>query len=107
MAEHHGGSQNRQDDRDVVLSQGQLRTLLDEASEEGADKALKKIGLENGEARQDINELRGLAGAVRQIRSTALNVVTKAVTLAIIGILLAWIGARVKVGQVLKPFTGS
>lgn len=107
MAEHHRGSLNRQDDRDVVLSQGQLRTLLDEASEEGADKALKKIGLENGEARKDINELRGLAGAVRQIRSTALNVVTKAVTLAIIGILLAWIGMRAKVGQVLKPFTGS
>ena len=109
LTEHHeqsGASRDRADVRDVVLSQHQLHVLLDDAAHSGAKRALAEIGLENGHARQDIDDLRGLAGAVRQVRSTALNVVTKVATLAIIAALLAWAGAKVKVGQLLKPFGG-
>jgi len=104
--ESAGSSRDRHDQRDVVLSQHQLHVLLDDAAHSGAKRALEEIGLQNGHARKDIDDLRGLASAVRQMRSTALNVVTKAVTLAIIGALLAWLGARAKVGSLLKPFTG-
>jgi len=109
MAEHgtEGQTVDRHDDRDVVLSQHQLHILLDDAAESGATRALERIGLQNGNARRDIDDLRGLAGAVRTMRSTALSVATKAVTLAIIGGLLAWVGARTKLTSLLKPFSGN
>jgi hypothetical protein len=109
LTEHHeqsGDSRDRHDVRDVVLSQHQLHVLLDDAAHSGAKRALAEIGLENGHARQDIDDLRGLAGAVRQMRSTALNVATKVATLAIIAALLAWLGAKAKLNDAFKPFTG-
>jgi len=109
MTDHEssGDSRDRHDVRDVVLSQHQLHVLLDDAAESGATRALERIGLQNGSARKDIEDLRGLAATVRQMRSTALSVATKVATLAIIGALLAWLGARAKVGSLLKPFTGN
>jgi len=100
------GSRDRADVRDVVLSQHQVHILLREAAEEGAKRALADIGLENGEARKDMYELRGLAKSLRTVRNTVFTTATKIVTLAILGLLLAGLAIKTNVSKILKPLTG-
>ena len=107
MVQHRdGGSQDRHDNRDIVLSQEQLQVLLDNASEQGADKALRKIGLENGSARKDIDDLRGLAQAVQTIRSTIVQTMARAFTIIVLGSLLGGLAVKLNVSKWFKPFGG-
>ena len=100
------GSRDRADVRDVVLSQHQVHVLLEDAAHAGAKRALSEIGLENGEARKDVDDLRGLAKSLRTIRSTAFTTATKVLTLGVIGLLLAGLAVKTNVLKVLKPFAG-
>ena len=100
------GSRDRADVRDVVLDQHQLHVLLRDAAQEGASRALADIGLENGTAREDVAELRGLARAVQTIRSTILRTITRAMTILILGILIGSAAMKLNLTKIFKPLTG-
>src|SRR3546814_8263844 len=48
-----------------------LRALIEEACDRGAERALSRLGLSDGDARQDIDELRELLQAWRDAKRTA------------------------------------
>ena len=100
------GSRDRADVRDVVLSQHQMHILLRDAAREGSKQALTDLGLENGEARRDMDDLRSLAKSLRTIRSTAFTTATKVLTLGVIGLLLAGLAVKTNILKVIKPFAG-
>ncbi|MDZ7711716.1 MAG: DUF6127 family protein [Rhodovibrio sp.] len=100
------GSRDRADVRDVVISNHQMYVLLEDAAHKGARQALAELGLENGEARRDIDDLRGLANSLRTIRSTAFTTATKVLTLGVIGLLLAGLAVKTNLTKILKPFAG-
>ena len=101
------GSRDRADVRDVVLSQHQMHVLLRDAAKEGSKQALAELGLENGEARRDVDDLRGLARSLRTVRTTAFTTVTRVFTLAIISLLLAGLAVKTNFTKLLKPLTGN
>jgi len=100
------GSRDRADVRDVVLSQHQMHVLLRDAAKEGSKQALAELGLENGEARQDVADLRGLAKSLRTVRTTAFTTATRVLTLAVIATLLAGLAVKTNLGKILKPLAG-
>jgi hypothetical protein len=68
-----------------------LKSLLREASEEGARKALNRIGLEDEKAVHDMRELRSLIESWRLIKKTTTQTVIRAITFAILGLITAGI----------------
>jgi hypothetical protein len=68
-----------------------LKVLLREASEEGARKALKRIGLEDEKAFHDMRELRSLIESWRLVKKTTTQTVVRAITFAILGLITAGI----------------
>lgn len=73
-----------------------LRALAEEASEVGAERALKALGLSDQQARRDMDELRELLQAWRDAKKSAWSaVVTWAVRIAL-AMLVA--GMAVKMG---------
>jgi len=77
----------------------ELAQLLDEAAEKGAKRALESIGLDYPGAADDVRELKGLLGALREVRSGALRFLGKLLTLAILGLLLLFAGKQYPWGQ--------
>lgn len=62
-----------------------LRALVEEASDNGARRALGRLGLDDAKARADMDELRQLLGAWRDAKSSA----RKAVVGWIVRVMLA------------------
>jgi hypothetical protein len=56
-------------------SRASLRGVIEEASELGARRALASLGLEDAEAGKDMRELRGLLGAWRDAKRSAVQAV--------------------------------
>ena len=54
-----------------------LQAVVKEASEAGACRALAALGLEDGTARRDMDELRELLGTWRDVKKSAWQTVTK------------------------------
>ena len=77
-----------------------LQSMLEDAAEKGAEKALARVGLDDENAGVDIRDLRDWLKACRLIKSealkTAVSVGTKALIMAVI-IGLAYL-AGVKIG---------
>ncbi len=70
------------------VSVATLRALVEQASEEGARRALRRAGLADGEAGRDIRELRTLLDAWRAARRTAGETLVRwLVTLLLCGVL--------------------
>jgi len=82
------------DDRMINVPERELNEILDRAAERGADRSLKKLGLENGEAARDLSELRGLAKFLRNSRSTFSQTIVRVLTWLCIGGVLAAIGFK-------------
>lgn len=53
----------------LVLHEDHLKTLLAEAAEAGADKALAKVGLGDKNALADMTILRSVAGGIREAKT--------------------------------------
>lgn len=88
---------NRPDDGELVsLPRSELEHLLAAAASRGAKQALRDIGLENGEAREDIRELRSLLQALRLARRTAWQTTIRMLTTVVLAALLAWAGVKLK-----------
>ncbi|GIX11748.1 DUF6127 family protein [Elioraea sp.] len=84
------------DGRLVSLSRAEIEDLLAAAAARGARQALKDIGLDNGEAREDIRELRSLLGALRLARRTAWQTTVRVLTTVFLAALLALAGIKLK-----------
>ena len=56
-------------------SRSTLRGVIEEASELGARRALASLGLEDADAGKDMRELRGLLGAWRDAKKSAVQAV--------------------------------
>lgn len=85
-----------EDGRLVSLSRVELEQLLSQAANRGARQALKDLGLDNGEAREDIRELRSLLGALRLARRTAWQTAVRVLTTVFLAALLALLGIKLK-----------
>jgi hypothetical protein len=64
-----------------------LKEILDEAAERGAETALRKIGLHDENAGRDIQEVRSLLESWRDTKKTVQQTVAKIITTAILTIL--------------------
>lgn len=64
-----------------------LKALLDEAAERGAEAALKKIGLHDEHAGRDIQEVRDLLYSWRETKKTIAHTIAKVITTAILSII--------------------
>jgi hypothetical protein len=85
-----------EDMRPVSLPWAELEQLLSQAANRGARQALKDLGLDNGEAREDIRELRSLLGALRLARRTAWQTAVRVLTTVFLAALLALLGIKLK-----------
>ena len=81
-------------DDTLLMRKEDFEELLNGAAERGAERALARLGLENGHAARDIGELRELLEAWRDARRTAWRTTIKVVTMAILAMLL--VGAAIK-----------
>jgi hypothetical protein len=71
------------------MDAAELSTLLDQAAERGARRALESVGLHDQSAGNDIRELRGLLDSWRDAKKTAFGAMVKWLTLGFLGILAA------------------
>ena len=81
-------------DDTLLMRKEDFEELLNGAAERGAERALARLGLENGHAARDIGELRELLEAWRDARRTAWRTVIKVATTGILATLL--VGAAIK-----------
>ena len=84
----------------VVMPHEEFETLLEQAAERGARRALADVGLDGEDAASDIRELRGLLEAFNTAKHTAWQTLIRITTTGLILALMA--GAAVK----LKLFGG-
>jgi hypothetical protein len=80
----------------MSLPRAEFEDLLEAAAARGARQALKDIGLDNGEAREDIRELRSLLQALRLARRTAWQTAVRVLTTGLILALIAGIAIKLK-----------
>lgn len=73
----------------VMLSAEQLRAILEDAAERGAERTLAKLGIDDEKAIEDLREVRALLSAWRVARRVALETVVRVVTLSLVGALAA------------------
>ncbi len=82
------------DSSTLLMRRDDFEELLNGAAERGAERALARLGLENGHAARDIGELRQLLEAWRDARRTAWRTTIKVITTAVLAMLL--VGAALK-----------
>ena len=91
--------QRRATDRDPdirVIHRDDLLVLLRDAAEEGASRALERIGLHDKSAAADIKEARDLIAAFRAAKSTAGRTLVHTITVVIISALLTGTAIKAK-----------
>ncbi|RJF90779.1 DUF6127 family protein [Sphingomonas cavernae] len=71
-----------------------LRAIAEEASALGAERALRRLGLEDEKARIDIGELRQLLSAWRDAKRTARNEVIGWVVRIVLALVLLGLAAK-------------
>lgn len=82
IAEHNARMENEPDEI-------RLQILLNRAAEQGAKEALRKIGLSDEDAGQDIHDLRTLINDWRSCKRTVFQTMLKATTLAVLSFIAA------------------
>jgi len=75
-----------------------LEPLMARAAEEGAKRALERIGLHDEHAGRDISELRNLLDAWRDARSTVWKTIIRVITTAVLVALGAGLAVKLKLG---------
>ncbi len=78
----------------IVRQDPKLMMMLRVASEEGAKRALAKVGLEDSSAGKDIHDLRSLIESYRTAKRTATETIIKAFVLFTLGIISAGIYSK-------------
>lgn len=81
----------------IALSAGALQTMLEDAAERGAKRALTSVGLGDDKAQDHVRGLRDLFVMYRAIRNGLLNQIGKAIALTVIAVVIAGVGAKFNV----------
>lgn len=76
----------------TTLSPEQLATLLEQAAEAGAKKALLAVGLYDADAAGDLHDLRGLLDAYRSARASMATAAIKFLTTISLAAIIAGLG---------------
>ena len=79
-----------------------LRAIVEEASELGAARVLKRIGLSDPSAPDDIDELRELLSAWRDAKASAWKAAVEWLVRGVLALLLVGIAVRLGVGDMLS-----
>ena len=82
---------------DMELDEQKLQILLRQAAHEGAQQALKEVGLHDEHAGKDISDLRDLIDGWRDVRRSIVTAFVKWVTMGVLG--LVALGAYSKWGK--------
>lgn len=69
------------------MSPEDLDTLLEKASERGAESALRKIGLHDDQAGKDIQEVRSLLESWRDTKRTISQTIARIITTSLLTIM--------------------
>lgn len=78
------------------MTKSELEAMLARAAKEGADQALKRIGLGHENAGRDMGEVLTLLAAWRLAKSTAWITIVRWVTVLFLGLMVAGVYYRVK-----------
>jgi hypothetical protein len=78
-----------------------LRAMVEEASELGAQRALKRLGLGDDEAEGDIDELRELLSAWRDAKASAWKAAIAWLVRGVLALLLVGIAIRLGAAEML------
>lgn len=79
-----------------------LRAIVEEASELGANRALRRMGLDDDRASEDVSELRELLGAWRDAKKSAWKAVVDWVVRGVLALLLIGLAVRFGAAELLK-----
>lgn len=79
-----------------------VRALVEEASELGAGRALEALGLSDGKARRDMDELRELLQAWRDAKKSAWQAVAGWMVRIVLALLVLGMGVRLGLLDALK-----
>jgi hypothetical protein len=79
-----------------------LRAVVEEASEIGASRVLKRLGLGDENAQEDIDELRELLSAWRDAKQSAWKAAIEWAVRAVLALLLVGIAVRLGAGDLLS-----
>ena len=79
-----------------------LRAIVEEASEIGAQRVLRRMGLDDDNAQGDLTELRQLLRAWRDAKSTAWRETVNWIVRGALALLLVGIAVRMGAGGLLK-----
>lgn len=71
------------------MTDAELQLLLDKAAQRGASEALKKLGLSDETAYQDLMELRTLLDSWRGTKKTIRNTIVQFLTTAVLSAIVA------------------
>jgi hypothetical protein len=74
----------------LLLTRDELNTLVEDASERGAKRALKMVGLDDPHALRDIMEARSLLEAWRAVKTGALTTVGRLITVGVLSAIAAY-----------------
>lgn len=85
--------------KDFVL----LRTMIEEASEAGASKALAALGLEDERARRDMDELRELLVTWRDVKRSAWQTAARWIVRVLLATLMVGMAYRMDLLNLLEP----
>jgi hypothetical protein len=101
---------NREDMLAALIAQAQtngsdlvtLRAIIEEASELGANRVLRRLGLEDDNAQHDIDELRDLLGAWRTAKASATKAVLDWIIRGAMALLLIGIALKIGAPEILR-----
>ena len=79
-----------------------LRALVEEACEQGAERALGALGLKDQKARRDMDELRELLQAWRDAKKSAWNAVVGWAVRIVLALLVLGMSVRLGLWEMLK-----
>ncbi|HEX8573345.1 MAG TPA: DUF6127 family protein [Allosphingosinicella sp.] len=79
-----------------------LRALVEEACEVGAERALEALGLGDGKARRDMDELRELLQAWRDAKKSAWQAVASWAVRIVLALLVLGMSVRLGLWELLK-----
>lgn len=79
-----------------------LRAIVEESSEIGANRVLHKLGLDDDDAHEDLDELRELLAAWRAAKASASKAVIEWAIRGVMALLLIGIAVRLGVSDLLR-----
>lgn len=75
--------------QEIKLTSSELQTLLSEAAERGAKRALERVGLHDDDAGNDIRDLRTLIDSWRSAKRAAISELIKWTTIGVLSFIAA------------------